>query len=168
MRRESAALQKLESQLASLQYASHLLTTMPCPSLLTSFPENLTFHCKSAMIGVPADDSPAGLPRNTMKRSFTPASSPAGKQRMRTAQPELVCRVAKTLRGRSRGCRPAESSVFRCARVHSATPGTADGHVPALPERLSSLRRLSLATALLGWSTWQADALCPEAWERAG
>ena len=39
MRRESAALQKLESQLASLQCALHPLGAMPCPSLLTDSPE---------------------------------------------------------------------------------------------------------------------------------
>ena len=54
MRRESAVLQKLESQLASLQYALHPLITMPCPSLITSYPENLTLHCEYAMIVVPA------------------------------------------------------------------------------------------------------------------
>ena len=62
MRRESAALQKLESQLASLQYALHPLSNMPCPSLLTYSAETSVIHVAYAFIRVSADDLAAGLP----------------------------------------------------------------------------------------------------------
>ena len=78
------------------------------------------------LMRVPADDLAAGLPEHTMKRSSTPASRPAGEQRMRIARPALTCRAVKDFaqaQQELQGCRTQRLQVQpACPVLHQAVP----------------------------------------------